>query len=187
MSDRKCGNCLHNIRGTEYIPPCSQCRDYSLWAENPEPSELEQLQAKLATANKQILEYEQAEAAVCPEDVGIKEYVESLLNKLGTAKGSVSGLQLENIALRGAESAALQELATAKAENKALWEALGGSSRIVEKYKDACMEWAKEAQHKGIRQVKEFWERRAKSMANLLIMNQQALKPDKESDHEVGL
>ena len=86
MSDRKCGNCLHNIRGTEYIPPCSQCRDYSLWAENPEPSELEQLQAELATANKQILEYEQAEAAVCPEDVGIKEYVESLLNKLATAK-----------------------------------------------------------------------------------------------------
>ncbi len=72
-------------------------------------------------------------------------------------------------------------------ENKALREALGGSSRIVEKYKDACMEWAKEAQHKGLRQVKEFWERRAKSMANLLIMNQEALKSDKESDHEVGL
>ncbi|KKM21497.1 hypothetical protein LCGC14_1634790 [marine sediment metagenome] len=47
MSDRKCGNCLHNIRGTQYIPPCSQCRDYSLWAENPEPSELDQLQAEL--------------------------------------------------------------------------------------------------------------------------------------------
>ncbi len=47
MSDRRCNNCLHNIRGTEYIPPCSQCRDYSLWAENPEPSKLEQLQAEL--------------------------------------------------------------------------------------------------------------------------------------------
>ncbi len=47
---------------------------------------IKQLQAQLTTANKQILEYEQTEAAVCPEDVGIKEYVESLLNKLATAK-----------------------------------------------------------------------------------------------------
>ncbi len=49
-------------------------------------SDNKQLQAQLTTANKQILEYEQTEAAVCPEDVGIKEYVESLLNKLVTAK-----------------------------------------------------------------------------------------------------
>ncbi len=40
--------------------------------------------------------------------------------ELATAKGFVSGLQLENIALRGAESAALQELATANDENKRL-------------------------------------------------------------------
>lgn len=37
-----------------------------------------QLQAELDTAKKQILDYEQIEAAVCPEDVGIKEYVASL-------------------------------------------------------------------------------------------------------------
>lgn len=51
MSKRICSNCLHNIRGTEYVPPCSDCRDYSLWAENPEPSNIEQLQAELDKAN----------------------------------------------------------------------------------------------------------------------------------------
>ncbi len=66
-------------------------------------------------------------------------------------------------------------------ENTRLRGALEGSSRIVEKYKDACMEWAKESHHNGKRQDKEFWERRAKSMANLLVMISQALTP-KEQD-----
>ncbi len=51
-----------------------------------------QLQAELATAKKQILEYEQTEAAVCPEDVGAKEYVESLKSQLATAKEENSDL-----------------------------------------------------------------------------------------------
>ncbi len=45
--------------------------------------ENERVRAQLAAANKQILDYEQTEAAVvCPEDVGIEEYVRSLLDKL---------------------------------------------------------------------------------------------------------
>ncbi len=48
--------------------------------------ELLQLQAQLAAAKKQLLEYEQAEAAVCPEDVGVKEYVGLLKAELATAK-----------------------------------------------------------------------------------------------------
>ena len=38
-------------------------------------SKINRLIDELATAKKQLLEYEQAEAAVCPEDVGVKEYV----------------------------------------------------------------------------------------------------------------
>ena len=44
------------------------------------------LQSQLTFAEKQILDYEQTEAAVCPEDVGIAEYVGSLLAKLTAAK-----------------------------------------------------------------------------------------------------
>ena len=69
-------------------------------------------------------------------------------------------------------------------DNERLREALDGSSRIVEKYRDSCMEWAKESHHKGNRQNKEFWERRAKSMANLLIMNANALAPKEESPND---
>ncbi len=46
--------------------------------------ERDKLQAELATAKKQLLEYEQAEAAVCPEDVGVKEYVGLLKAELTT-------------------------------------------------------------------------------------------------------
>lgn len=46
---------------------------------------IKQLEAELGTARKQLIEYEQTEATMCPEDVGIKEYVESLLDKLTTA------------------------------------------------------------------------------------------------------
>ncbi len=35
--------------------------------------------SQLTAARKQIIDYEQTEAAVCPEDVGIKEYVKALL------------------------------------------------------------------------------------------------------------
>lgn len=49
-------------------------------------AEIEQLQARLTIANKQILEYEQTEAAVCPEGVGIERYVKSLTAQLATAK-----------------------------------------------------------------------------------------------------
>jgi len=72
-----------------------------------------------------------------------------------------------------------------RADNTQLREALEGSSRIVEKYKDACMEWAKESHHKGNRQDKEFWERRAKSMANLLLMTEQALTPKQDQENEI--
>ena len=43
MSTRECETCLHNAKGMAYMPPCSHCQDYSCWAENPEPSELERL------------------------------------------------------------------------------------------------------------------------------------------------
>ena len=71
-------------------------------------SEIVSLQAQLAIANKQILEYEQTEAAVCPEDVGIKRYVQSLLNKLATAKA-------ENEDLCDNVDAARQDLADMQA------------------------------------------------------------------------
>lgn len=46
---------------------------------------LEGLQSQLATAREQLIEYEQTEAAVCPEDVGIERYAASLLKQLATA------------------------------------------------------------------------------------------------------
>ncbi len=51
------------------------------------------LRAQLVSANETILEYEQTEAAVCPEDVGIKEYTESLFGKLTTANEQNERLQ----------------------------------------------------------------------------------------------
>lgn len=122
--------------------------------------------------------------------VDCEKAVEQLQAELATAKeelGDVKAqrecLKLSNRAFRGDFKEQerhlkgyFDRLITANEENKRLREALDGSSRIVEKYKDACMEWAKESRRKGTRQNKEFWERRAKSMANLLIMNQQALK-----------
>ena len=47
---------------------------------------ISKLQAQLTTAKKQILDYEQIEASVCPEDVGITEYVANLQAKLAEAK-----------------------------------------------------------------------------------------------------
>ncbi len=63
-----------------------------------------------------------------------------------------------------------------QAENALLRERLQESSRIVEKYKDACMGWAKDSHHKGKKQNTLFWSRRAKSMAVLLNDIKQALK-----------
>ncbi len=63
-----------------------------------------------------------------------------------------------------------------KEENEGLRGRLRESSRIVEKYKDACFEWAKESHHKGNRQNKEFWERRTKSMTVLIADIKQALE-----------
>jgi len=51
------------------------------------------LKSHLATANKQILEYEQTEASVCPEDVGIIEYVSSLQKKLADSQDEVKRLR----------------------------------------------------------------------------------------------
>ena len=48
--------------------------------------ELDQLQTDLDKANKAILEYEQTEASVCPEDVGVVRYVTALQTQLATAK-----------------------------------------------------------------------------------------------------
>jgi hypothetical protein len=67
------------------------------------------------------------------------------------------------------------QLTAAQEREKALRNRLQESSRIVEKYKDACMEWAKESHHKGKTQNRLFWERRAKSMAVLLKDIKQAL------------
>ncbi len=43
--------------------------------------EIAELKEQLTTANEKILDYEQTEAAVCPEDVGIAEFVKSLNEK----------------------------------------------------------------------------------------------------------
>ena len=39
---------------------------------------------------------------------------------------------------------------------------------VAEKYKTSCMNWAKESHQKGNRENKEFWEKKAKSIAKLL-------------------
>ncbi len=81
---------------------------------------LEQLQAELTTAKKQILDYEQIEASVCPEDVGIKEYVANLQAQLTEAKEEVkAGHSLWTEAQAGRKRLRL-ELDTASHENKRL-------------------------------------------------------------------
>ncbi len=47
---------------------------------------IKQLRAELDKAKKAILEYEQAEASVCPEDVGVVRYVTALQTQLAKAK-----------------------------------------------------------------------------------------------------
>ncbi len=43
--------------------------------------EIAELKEQLTAANEKILDYEQTEAAICPEDVGIAEFVKSLNEK----------------------------------------------------------------------------------------------------------
>jgi len=50
-----------------------------------------------------------------------------------------------------------------------LVEALDKAGRIVEKYKDACFEFAKESHHRGNGDNTKFWENRTKSMVRLII------------------
>ena len=47
---------------------------------------IKQLQAELATALKQLIDYEQVEASVCPEDIGIADYVARLRTELDEVK-----------------------------------------------------------------------------------------------------
>lgn len=53
---------------------------------------------QLTAARKQIIEYEQTEAAVCPEDVGIQEYVKALLAQITAA--NKENKRLEGIIVR---------------------------------------------------------------------------------------
>ena len=69
----KCVTCSEIFHGDKRAVQCLRCA-------------AKQLQAELATAKKQILDYEQSEASVCPEDVGIKEYVANLQAEITTAK-----------------------------------------------------------------------------------------------------
>ncbi len=56
--------------------------------------ELERLTKQLATANNKILDYEQTEAAVCPEDMGAPEYIKFLKKQLAASEKE-DGLTLE--------------------------------------------------------------------------------------------
>ncbi len=60
---------------------------------------LEPLEKKLTAADKQILNYEQTEAAVCPEDVGIKEYVRCLMGQLAAADKQIGWLKGDKVRL----------------------------------------------------------------------------------------
>ena len=167
MSDRRCGNCLHNIRGTQYIPPCSQCWDYSLWAEHPEPSEFEQLQAELATTKAE-------NRSLCGQLAKEMEARTPTLEALNTAKAENEDL-CDNI------DAARQERADylagtlegkLKAENKRLKE----FARPV--IRQEC--WSIFEQDGG--DIQELAEKLG------LIEPRIATKEDvdDESDHEVG-
>ena len=57
-------------------------------------------QSQLAEAKKQLLDYEQTEAAICPEDVGIVEYVKSIKSQLATAGKAIDFLNKENKELK---------------------------------------------------------------------------------------
>lgn len=74
---------------------------------------IKQLQAERATAKHQILRYEETEAAVCPEDVGIKEYVQALVDKLASANHDYTELIKERAECVG-ENGRLREVVETK-------------------------------------------------------------------------
>jgi len=65
---------------------------------------------ELAVAKEQLLRYEETEAAVCPEDVGIKEYVESLQAQITDLRTACENCEV----LQKAESELAAEKETAK-------------------------------------------------------------------------
>ena len=93
-----------------------------------------ELRAELTTAKKQILDYEQIEASVCPEDVGIKEYVANLQAKFAEAKEEVkAGRSLWTEAQAGRKKLRL-ELDTASHENKRLRDKIDEAIDVLPTY-----------------------------------------------------
>ena len=84
----------------------------------------EALQTQLATAKKQLLEYEQTEAAVCPEDVGVKEYVGLLKAQLDTARETNRKLHRR---CQLAESAVKENIDECKRKGQSLGRRLAGA------------------------------------------------------------
>ncbi len=80
-------NLLNAMTGNKYGPYSVSQKDVVMprWFDAL-VKEVKILQAELATARKQLVEDEQTEAAVLPENVGIREYVGSLKARLATAK-----------------------------------------------------------------------------------------------------
>ena len=100
-----------------------------MWTLQEYDAALNRVEAELATARKQLLEYEQTEAAVLPENVGIKEYVGSLKSQLATAQEEIETYKDAlatkfNAELCEALKPLRLKIATAQEENKRLREAL---------------------------------------------------------------
>lgn len=85
---------------------------------------IEQLQAKVNKATKQLLEYEQTEAMVCPEDVGVKEYVGLLKAQLDTARETNRKLHRR---CQLAESAVKENIDECKRKGQSLGRRLAGA------------------------------------------------------------
>ena len=151
----KCVNCGFHI--------CKKAKD----------NVFEQLQTELATAKKQMVDYEQGEASVCPEDVGIKEYVPKLQAKLAEAKEEVkAGHSLWTEAQAGRKRLRL-ELDSANHGNKRLRDAMQKIIALYNRDKErGCFASSQDFQC-GIRKGKK----------EAAVIAEQALKePDKESD-----
>ncbi len=116
----KCVTCSEIFHGDKRAVQCLRCA-------------AKQLQTELGKAKKQILDYEQTEASVCPEDVGIKEYVPKLQAQLTTAKegrraaaGILDDLAKKLKEITGEQNVweAVKQLAPANDENKRLRDAI---------------------------------------------------------------
>ncbi len=104
------------------------------------------LNKTVAELQKQLLEYEQTEAAVCPEDVGVQEYVGQLHSQLATARETNKSLHRR---CQLAESAVKENIAACKKQGQSLGRRLSASGYLmleaeltkakkqVEEYKDA--------------------------------------------------